>query len=124
LYTHYAWVKGVVRLRRISEERTRKEMIDPQLEKAGRYLRDHANVKIEIPACPDALFGVDGYEAEPWNGVSDYRLCRVLCGVQADGGGGESPRQALPGQVGRRCFRHFWLNLLKLHKELSICRCT
>jgi hypothetical protein len=105
LYTRYAWVKGVVRLRRISEERTRKEMIDPQLEKAGRYLRDHANVKIEIPACPDALFGVDGYETEPWNGVSDYRLSRVLCGVRADSGGRELPRQVLQGQVGRGVFR-------------------
>ena len=27
---------------RLSEELTRKEMIDPQLEKAGWYLRDHA----------------------------------------------------------------------------------
>ena len=47
--------------RQISEELTRKEMIDPQLEKAGWYLRDHSKVKIEIP--------VDGYDAEPWNGV-------------------------------------------------------
>ena len=54
--------------RKISEERTRKEMkvppltggIDPQLEQAGWYLRDHSKVKIEIP--------VDGYDAEPWNG--------------------------------------------------------
>ena len=50
--------------RKISEERTRKEMIDPQLERADWYLRDHSKVKIEIPA--------DGYDAEPWNGVSDY----------------------------------------------------
>ncbi len=54
--------------RKISEERTRKEMIDPQLEHAGWYLRDHSKVKIEIP--------VDGYDAEPWNGVSDYCLYR------------------------------------------------
>ena len=33
----------------ISEERTRKEMIDPQLEKAEWYLRNHSKVKIEIP---------------------------------------------------------------------------
>lgn len=65
--------------RKISEERTRKEMIDPQLEKAGWYLRDHSKVKIEIP--------VDGYDAEPWNGVSDYCLYRengeVLAVVEA-----------------------------------------
>ncbi len=44
--------------RQISEERTRKELIDPQLEKAGWYLRDHSKARIEIP--------VDGYEAERW----------------------------------------------------------
>ena len=40
--------------KRISEERTRKELIDPQLERAGWLLRDHSKVKIEIP--------VDGYD--------------------------------------------------------------
>jgi type I site-specific restriction endonuclease len=54
--------------RQINEELTRKEMIDPQLEKADWYLRDHSKVKTEIP--------VDGYDAEPWNGVSDYTLYR------------------------------------------------
>jgi hypothetical protein len=60
--------------RRISEERTRKEMkapllfggVDPQLERVGWYLRDHSKVKTEIP--------VDGYDKEPWNGISDYTL--------------------------------------------------
>ena len=65
--------------RQISEEHTRKEMIDPQLERAGWYLRDHSKVKIEIP--------VDGYDAEPWNGVTDYCLYRengeVLAVVEA-----------------------------------------
>jgi len=65
--------------RQINEERTRKEMIDPQLEKAGWYLRDYSKVKIEIP--------VDGYDAEPWNGVTDYCLYRengdVLAVVEA-----------------------------------------
>ena len=66
-------------MRRISEELTRKELIDPQLERAGWYLRDHSKVKIEIP--------VDGYDAEPWNGVTDYCLYRengeVLAVVEA-----------------------------------------
>jgi len=53
--------------RKISEKRTRNEMINPQLETAGWFLRDHAKVKTEIP--------VDGYDAEPWNGVSDYCPC-------------------------------------------------
>jgi type I site-specific restriction endonuclease len=65
--------------RRISEAETRKELIDPQLERAGWYLRDHSKVKIEIP--------VDGYDKEPWNGVSDYCLYRengeVLAVVEA-----------------------------------------
>ena len=43
-------------MRKISEELTRKEMIDPQLEHAGWYLRDHSKVKTEIP--------VDSYDAE------------------------------------------------------------
>jgi len=68
-----------VELRKISEERTRKEMIDSQLEKAGWYLADRSKVDIEIP--------VDGYDAEPWNGVTDYCLFRengeVLAVVKA-----------------------------------------
>jgi len=73
--------------RKISEDQTRKQMIDastrsahcPQLEKTGWYLRDHSKVKTEIP--------VDGYDAEPWNGISDYTLYRengeVLAVVEA-----------------------------------------
>ncbi len=65
--------------RKLSEELTRKQMIDPQLEKAGWYLRDHSKVGIEIP--------VDGYDKEPWNGVTDYCLFRengdVLAVVEA-----------------------------------------
>lgn len=63
----------------INEAATRKKMIDPQLERAGWYLRDHSKVKTEIP--------VDGYDSEPWNGVSDYCLYRengeVLAVVEA-----------------------------------------
>jgi len=73
--------------RRISEAETRKDLIDPQLEKAGWYLRDHSKVKIEIPPVPLLLAGVDGYDAEPWNGVTDYCLYRengeVLAVVEA-----------------------------------------
>ena len=71
--------KGGDLSRKISEDQTRKQMIDPQLEQAGWYLRDHSRVKTEIP--------VDGYDAEPWNGVSDYTLYRengeVLAVVEA-----------------------------------------
>jgi type I site-specific restriction endonuclease len=37
--------------RKISEEHTRKEMIDPQLEQAGWYLRDYSNAKIWKICC-------------------------------------------------------------------------
>ena len=33
--------------RKMSEERTRKEMIDPQLESAGWYLYDYASIGCE-----------------------------------------------------------------------------
>jgi type I restriction enzyme R subunit len=71
-------ISGAI-VRKISEAQTRKELIDPQLEKVGWYLRDHTKVRIEIP--------VDGYDAAPWNGVSDYILLRengeVLAVVEA-----------------------------------------
>ena len=35
-------------MRKLSEERTRKEMIDLQLEQAGWYLRDHAEEQAEV----------------------------------------------------------------------------
>lgn len=54
--------------RNISEDRTRKELIDPQLKRAGWYLGDHSKEKIEILA--------DWYDTESWNGVSDYCLYR------------------------------------------------
>ena len=61
--------------RRISEEETRKELIDPQLEKAGWVLHNHAKVKIEIPPALPIFAGVDGHDAELWNGVTNYCLC-------------------------------------------------
>jgi type I restriction enzyme R subunit len=56
-------------MRKISEAKTRKELIDPALEKAGWNLKNKAQVGIEIP--------VDGYDAEPWNGITDYCLYRA-----------------------------------------------
>ncbi|MCI0520530.1 MAG: hypothetical protein L0Z70_09780 [Chloroflexi bacterium] len=50
---------------RISEADTRKRRIDPALEKAGWNLRNHAQVGLEIP--------VDGYDQEPWNGMTEPR---------------------------------------------------
>ncbi len=48
------------------EAKTRLNRIDPQLESAKWNLRDRTQVRIEVP--------VDGYDAEPWNGVTDYCL--------------------------------------------------
>ena len=36
-------------MHRISEKETRKELIDPALERARWYLRDHSHVRTEIP---------------------------------------------------------------------------
>lgn len=44
-----------------NEAITRKELIDPQISAAGWDLYDRTQVAFEIP--------VDGYDAEPWNGV-------------------------------------------------------
>ena len=62
-------------MRRISEAETRKELIDPALERARWYLHDHTRVRIEIP--------VDGYDAAPWNGITDYCLYRANGEVMA-----------------------------------------
>lgn len=62
-----------------SEAQTRKEDIDPKIAAAGWNLNNKTQVDIEIP--------VDGYDAEPWNGISDYILKRengeVLAVVEA-----------------------------------------
>jgi type I restriction enzyme, R subunit len=50
----------------ITESKTRSTLIDPQLQAAGWRLNDRSQVRFEIP--------VDGYDAEPWNGVTDYCL--------------------------------------------------
>ena len=73
-----------------SEARTRRELIDPALLRAGRDVRDSAKVGIEVP--------VDGPDAEPWNGVTDYCLYRadgqVLAVVEA-----RKPARAFRGKV-------------------------
>lgn len=61
------------------EAKTRKELIDPAIQRAGWNLRDTTQVGFEVP--------VDGMDAEPWNGVTDYVLRRasgeVLAVVEA-----------------------------------------
>lgn len=53
---------------RKTENLTRKELIDPQLDAVGWDVSNRNQVGIEIP--------VDGYDAEPWNGITDYILHR------------------------------------------------
>ena len=50
----------------INEAKTRAHHIDPQLQAADWKLNDRTQVRLEVP--------VDGYDAEPWNGVTDYCL--------------------------------------------------
>lgn len=47
-----------------NEAASRALQIDPQLRVAGWNLNDRTPVRLEVP--------VDGYDAEPWNGVTDY----------------------------------------------------
>ena len=79
-----------------NEAKTRKDIIDPQITAAGWNLGDEAQVRFEIP--------VDGYDAEPWNGVTDYCLYRpngeVLCVIEAK-------RQSRSPQVAREQVRHY-----------------
>jgi type I restriction enzyme R subunit len=49
-----------------TESKTRSTLIDPALRAAAWRLDDRSQVRLEIP--------VDGYDAEPWNGVTDYCL--------------------------------------------------
>jgi len=50
----------------LNEAATRALLIDPQLRGAEWPLQDRSLVRFEVP--------VDGYDAEPWNGVTDYCL--------------------------------------------------
>ncbi len=79
-----------------NEARTRQERIDPALKKAGWDVHDSAQVGIEIP--------VDGYDAEPWNGVTDYCLYQpngeVIAVVEAK-------KQVRDPNVAREQARHY-----------------
>ncbi len=50
----------------LNEALTRVHQIDPKLRLAGWNINDRTQVRLEVP--------VDGYDAEPWNGVTDYCL--------------------------------------------------
>ena len=73
----------------LNEAKTRVLHIDPQLRAADWKLNDRTQVRLEVP--------VDGYDAEPWNGVTDYCLYdasgNVLAVVEAKRAT-RSPREA------------------------------
>src|ERR1700721_2670553 len=60
-----------------NEAQTRVLHIDPQLRAADWKLNDRTQVRLEVP--------VDGYDAEPWNGVTDYCLYDATRDVLAVG---------------------------------------
>ena len=51
----------------LSEAKTRALHIDPQLRAADWKLNDRTQVRLEVP--------VAGYDAEPWNDVTDSQQC-------------------------------------------------
>ena len=79
-----------------NEARTREDLIDPALLKAGWDLNNPQQVGFEIP--------VDGYNAEPWNGVTDYCLYlpngEVIAVVEAK-------RQSRQPEVAEQQVRHY-----------------
>jgi type I site-specific restriction endonuclease len=81
---------------KMSESGTRAKLIDPKLTDAGWDIKDRTQVDIEIP--------VDGYDKEPWNGVTDYCLYhqsgQVLAIVEAK----KTSRHARDGQEQLRIY--------------------
>ena len=66
--------------RRISEAKTRKELIDPQLEKAGWDVHDGTQVGIEIP--------VDGFDPDAWKQLEkELRQIREQAYIKDTGSG-------------------------------------
>lgn len=47
-------------MRQISEKETRKALIDPALEKAGWYLKNHAQVEMLFQGLLEGAFGGEG----------------------------------------------------------------
>jgi type I site-specific restriction endonuclease len=79
-----------------TERITRKDQIDPALVAAGWEVDDTALVGLEVP--------VDGYDKEPWNGVTDYVLHQpdgqIIAVVEAK-------RNSRNPQVAREQVRHY-----------------
>jgi type I site-specific restriction endonuclease len=73
----------------LNEILTRALQIDPLWRTADWKLNDRTQVRLEVP--------VDGYHAEPWNGVTDYCLYEasgnVLAVVEAKRCSRKAPRE-------------------------------
>lgn len=86
-----------------NEAWTRKELIDPKLEAAGWDLSlDKGEVRFEIP--------VNGYDAEPWNGITDYCLYRANGEVIAIV---EAKKQSRDPRVAEQQVRHYVTEIAK-----------
>ena len=68
----------------LNESQTRTQLINPQLRVADWPIDDRSRVGFEIP--------VDGYDAEPWKGVTDYCLKRSYEQLKAEKDKGASTR--------------------------------
>lgn len=53
----------------LNEQQTRNNLIDPEIKKAGWNLADRSQIWFEVP--------VDGYDASPQSGITDYCLFRA-----------------------------------------------
>jgi type I site-specific restriction endonuclease len=80
----------------------RKYRIDPALVKAGWDIAAPQVVGLEIP--------IDGYDAEPWNGITDYSLYQpngeIIAVVEAK-------RQSRHPNVAREQARHYVTEIAK-----------
>jgi type I restriction enzyme R subunit len=95
--------------RTLSEAETRYNIIDPQIAKAKWNLADRSQISFEVP--------IDGYDASPVNGVTDYCLFRtngeVLAVIEAKRTrrdarvGKEQVLQYVTKIAARQCFRPF-----------------
>jgi type I restriction enzyme R subunit len=85
-----------------NEAQTRKKLIDPALERAGWDVSDPVQVAIELP--------VDGYNAAPWNGITDYCLFRANGEVLAVV---EAKKQLRDPNVAREQTRHYVTEIAK-----------
>lgn len=89
----------------LNEAQARYLLIDPALTAAGWNLDDRTQVGFEVP--------VDGYDAEPWNGVTDYCLFDATGEVLAVI---EAKRTCRNPREGEEQLRHYLTEIAKRQK--------